>query len=78
MHNQCPDIALYLINLGCECSQEEKVELLIGTSGWGRVEVLKELIEKHNFQFGMSMYCSLILFCHFFQRLQISQIFSHS
>ena len=68
IHSECPDIALYLINLGCECSQEEKAKLLIGTSGWGRVEVLKELIEKHNFQFGMSMYCSLVQYSWFFFR----------
>ena len=44
----CVDVALYLINHGCTCSDEDKAELLCERMClWGKVDVVKELVEQH-------------------------------
>ena len=41
------DIALYLINCGCACGEEEKRDLLYEACSWGRLDVVKDLVEQH-------------------------------
>ena len=43
----CIDVALYLINRGCG-DDENKNKLLCGSCWWGRLDVVKELVDKHN------------------------------
>ena len=43
----CIDLALYLINHGCG-DDEDKNKLLCGSCRWGRLDVVKELVEEHN------------------------------
>ena len=43
----CADIALYLMNHGCTCSDEDKAELLCKACYWGKLDVVKELVEQH-------------------------------
>ena len=42
----CVDIALYLINRGCG-GDEHKVRLLFKACYYGRLDVVKELVEQH-------------------------------
>ena len=41
------DFALYLINHGCG-DDEDKDKFLCKACGWGRLDVVKELVEKHD------------------------------
>ena len=41
------DIALYLMNRGGTCSDEDKVKLLCEACYWGKLDVVKELVEQH-------------------------------
>ena len=41
------DVGLYLINQGCG-SKEDKGLLLCGACQYNRLDVIKELVEKHN------------------------------
>ena len=41
------DVALCLINHGCG-DVENKNKLLCGSCEWGRLDVVKELVEEHN------------------------------
>ena len=43
----CADIALYLMNHGCTCSDEDKVKLLCKACFCGNLDVVKELVEQH-------------------------------
>ena len=43
----CIDVALYLINRGCG-DDEDKNKLLCGSCQFGRLDVVKELVEEHN------------------------------
>ena len=43
----CADITLYLMNHGCTCSDEDKAKLLCEACYWGRLDVVKELVEQH-------------------------------
>ena len=45
----CVDVGLYLINCGYSGNSENKVELLCGASYWGKLDVVKELLEQHSF-----------------------------
>ena len=40
-------VALYLINHGCG-DDEDKDKLLCGACSWGKLDVVKELVEKHD------------------------------
>ena len=42
----CVDIALYLMNHGCDGNQE-KGDVLFGACYWGRLDMVKELVEQH-------------------------------
>ena len=42
----CVDIALYLVNHGC-ADDKDKVKLLCGACYQDRLDIVKELIEKH-------------------------------
>ncbi len=42
----CVDVALYLMSRGCGGS-EEKVKLLCEACYWGKLGVVKELVEEH-------------------------------
>ena len=46
-HDCCIDIVLYLINRGCG-DDEDKDKLLCGACEWGRLDVVTELVEKHD------------------------------
>ena len=45
--DHCIDVALYLINHGCG-DDEEKDKLLCGACCRGKLDVVKELVEKHD------------------------------
>ncbi len=40
------DVALYLMSRGCACGDEHKVKLLCGACWWGKLDVVKELVEQ--------------------------------
>ena len=40
------DVGLYLINFGCG-NDNDKAKLLFGACQWGRLDVVKELVEQH-------------------------------
>ena len=44
---RCIDLALYLINRGCG-DDEDKDKLLCEACLWGKLDVVKELVEKHD------------------------------
>ena len=46
-NDNCIDVALYLINHGCG-DDKDKDKLLCGACRWGRLDVVKELVEKHD------------------------------
>ena len=41
------DIALYLMDRGCTCSDEDKAKFLCGVCLWGKLDMVKELVEQH-------------------------------
>ena len=41
------DVAHYLMNHGCTCSDEDKVKLLCKACSCGNLDVVKELVEQH-------------------------------
>ena len=43
----CVDVALYLMNHGCTCSDEDKAKLLCKACSNGKLDVVKELVEQH-------------------------------
>ena len=43
----CADIALYLMNHGCTCSNEDKAKLLCKACSRGNLDMVKELVEQH-------------------------------
>ena len=43
----CIDVALYLINHGCG-DDEDKDKLLCEACWWGKLDVVKELVEEHD------------------------------
>ena len=45
--DNCIDVALYLINRGCG-DDEDKDKLLCEACGCGKLDVVKELVEKHD------------------------------
>ena len=45
--DDCIDVALYLINHGCG-DDEGKNKLLCRSCRWGRLDVVKELVEEHS------------------------------
>ena len=40
-------IAVYLINQGCSCDDEDKATLLRKACQWGVLDIVNELVEKH-------------------------------
>ncbi len=42
----CVDVALYLMSRGCACGDEDKAKLLCGACQWGKLDVVKELVEQ--------------------------------
>ena len=44
----CVDVALYLMNRGCTCSDDDKVKLLCKACSGGYLDVVKKLVEQHN------------------------------
>ena len=45
--DDCMEVALYLINRGGTCSDKDKVKLLCKACYWGKLDVVKELVEQH-------------------------------
>ncbi len=43
----CVDVALYLMSRGCGGGDEDKVKLLCGACHWGKLDMVKELVELH-------------------------------
>ena len=43
----CVDVALYLMSRGCACGDEDKAKLLCGACYYGKLGVVKELVEQH-------------------------------
>ena len=41
-----PEVALYLIDCGCPEGSEDKLKILRGACRWGKLDLLKELIEQ--------------------------------
>ena len=41
-----PDVALYLINCGCPEGNKDKLKILRGACRWGKLNMIKELIEQ--------------------------------
>ena len=56
--NDCIDIALYLMNRGCTCSDEDKAKLLCEACSWGKLDVVKELVEQHKVDPNGECYCA--------------------
>ena len=46
-NDDCVDVALYMINRGCG-DDEDKDKLLCRACRWGKLDVVKELVEKHD------------------------------
>ncbi len=42
----CVDVALYLMSRGCG-GDEDKAKLLCAACGWGKLDVVKELVQQH-------------------------------
>ena len=42
----CVDVALYLMSRGCACGDEDKAKLLCGACQWGKLDLVKELVEQ--------------------------------
>ena len=62
--SHCADVALYLMNRGCTCSNEDKVKLLCKACSCGNLDVLKELVEQHKVDpngehYYMTVLCNL-------------------
>ena len=45
--DDCVDVALYLISRGCACGDKDKAKLLCAACFYGKLGVVKELIEEH-------------------------------
>ncbi len=43
----CVDVALYLMSCGYACGDEDKAKLLCAACYWGKLDVVKELVELH-------------------------------
>ena len=43
----CVDVALYLMSCGYACGDEDKAKLLCAACYWGKLDVVKELVEQH-------------------------------
>ncbi len=43
------DVALYLMSRGCACGDEDKAKLLCRACLYGKLDVVKELVEQHKF-----------------------------
>ncbi len=41
------DVALYLVSRGCACGDKDKTELLCKACTYGKLDVVKELVEKY-------------------------------
>ncbi len=46
-NDDCIDVALYLMSRGCACGDEDKAKLLCEACYWGKLGVVKELVEQH-------------------------------
>ena len=44
----CVDVALYLLNHGCDGNDKDKAKLLCGACEHGKLDVVKELVEQHH------------------------------
>ncbi len=40
-------VTLYLMSRGCVCDDEDKAEFLCAACQWGKLGVVKELVEQH-------------------------------
>ena len=58
----CADIALYLMNHGCTCSNEDKVKLLCKACSCGNLHVVKELVEQHKVDPNGEHYYMIVLY----------------
>ncbi len=47
MYDTCVDVALYLMSRGCACGDEDKAKLLCGACLFGKLDMVKELVEQH-------------------------------
>ncbi len=47
VYGGCVDVALYLMNRGCACGDEDKAKLLCGGCSTGKLGVVKELVEQY-------------------------------
>ena len=43
----CMDVALYLMSRGCACGDEDKARLLCVACDFGKLGVVKELVEQY-------------------------------
>ncbi len=43
----CVDVSLYLMSRGCACGDEDKAKLLCAACLYGKLDVVKELVELH-------------------------------
>ena len=57
------DVGLYLLNIGCG-NEDDKAKLLFGACQWGRLDVVKELVEKHKLD-PSGMLNAATLVCNF-------------
>ncbi len=46
-YDDCVDVALYLMSRGCACGDEDKAKLLCGACLYGKLDVVKELVQQH-------------------------------
>ena len=46
-HDDCVDVALYLMSRGCACGDEDKAVVLCAACYLGNLGVVQELVEKH-------------------------------
>ena len=44
----CVDVALYLLNHGCQSNDQDKSKLLCGACEHGKLDVVEELVEQHH------------------------------
>ena len=67
--SDCADVALYLMNHGCTCSDEDKAKLLCKTCSCGAsLDVVKELVEQHKVDpSGEHYYMYMTVYCTIFQ-----------
>ena len=58
----CVDVALYLMNHGCTCSDEDKAKLLCKACSCGNLHVVKELVEQHKVDPNGECYYMTVLY----------------